>query len=282
MSKHSPFIGAHYSIAKGFAGAFSAAHKDGATALQIFAKSPMQAKYRSVHPDEAAEVSALPFRASLGCTVIHASYLINLAKPEAADSFSIRSVVEDLQSSDALHAQGVVLHMGKSLERKLSDAEDTYEKNIRAVIAHSKDSLSPLLLENTAGQGTEMGWNLDSYVAFLKRFKDTPRVKSCIDTAHLFAAGENIEKDPKGVAHKLIDLLGTHTVVAVHLNDSKKECGSRVDRHEDIGYGAIGEKSLATFVRELHTLDPHIAFILETPQTSSTYREQIETVTRWF
>ena len=156
------------------------------------------------------------------------------------------------------------------------------------VLEKTNNLKAKIILENTAGQGTEMGYNLELLGKIFKAIKrETPykkRVAICIDTQHVFASGCDITTK-EGRSKTVTDLgtyIGLGEIVCIHLNDSKKICGSRVDRHEDIGHGKIGENSLKLFISEIIKKSQNtIPLILETPETFLSFAEQIKLVQSW-
>ncbi len=252
--------------------------------MQIFTKAPMAAKMREVTEDEARAFSASPYRKEITDIVVHASYLLNFAKPQSKDAYERRSLAEDLRSIEKLGGQGVVLHMGKYLGVDPAIADALFVENLLAVLEDTKKLKVPIILENTAGQGTEMGWQLEEYGHIFKKFKKNKRIRSCIDTAHLSGAGYDLgtPAGAKATIKKLEEHVGIENIVCVHFNDSKKPIGARVDRHQDIGYGTLKVDGLREFMRGLHKQSPSLPFILETPQEHATYTEQIALVKSWF
>lgn len=278
MNKHLNPIGAHYSIKDGYLGAFKMALKDGANALQIFAKSPASAKFRSVTKEEADEVVNFHQRKDIGNLIIHGSYLINLAEKELGkDSYQIKSLAEDMRNAEALGGLGAIVHMGKSLEQPNEKAIDNFVKNINTLLKETRGVDAKIIIENTAGQGTEMGHDLKELGDIYKKIDNTEKVKICIDTAHAFGAGYDIKDNPDSVVEEIAKNIGIKNIACVHLNDSKKALDSHVDRHADIDSGEIELKGLVGFIRALNKAGGgHIPLILEVPQETSEYKEQIK------
>ncbi len=278
-------VGAHFSVSKGFPGAFKEAVSIGAEAMQIFAKSPMQSKLKSVTKDEADAVRNFAERGKIKSLVIHASYLLNFAKPVSDDSYQIKSLVEDVFNAEALGGDGAVIHLGKSVGMDKAEAIKNYVENIKRVVKETDGSKAYVILENTAGQGSEFGYLFDELGEIYKAIGNKKRVKICLDTAHAYGAGYDW-RDAKRCKEALALLdknIGIQNIACVHFNDSKKPLSSRVDRHEDIGYGTIGLEGLTNFVFELRKLGGEsIPLILETPEGVESYEDQIKNVSRWF
>ncbi len=278
-------VGAHFSVSKGYLESFKEAVSIDADAMQIFAKSPMQARLRSVTPDESRSVKDFEDRKKIRSFVIHASYLLNFSKPVSSDSYEIKSLVEDIFNSEALEGIGAVAHLGKSLEMTKDEAIANYVENIKIAVKKTDGAKSAVILENTAGQGTEIGYNFEELGYIYKEIGGKKRVKFCLDTAHMFGAGYDL-RDKKTVKETLSGIdkfLGVENIGCIHLNDSKKVFSSRVDRHEDVGRGTIGEVGLKSFILELRELGgDEIPLILETPEGFDTYKKQIKKVSSWF
>lgn len=279
-----PPLGAHISVAKGFRAAFEEAVSLGASAMQIFVKSPMSGRLKEITDEEAADVAASPIRGEIKSVVVHASYLLNFAKPMSKDAYQLKSLAEDLRSIEKIGGDGVVLHLGKYLEMDPDVAEKTFVENLENILRETKGLKAAIILENTAGQGTEMGWKLEDYGRIFKKFKGNKRIKSCIDTAHLVGAGYDFTTvaNAKNVLKELEAHVGLENIACIHFNDSKKPAGARVDRHEDIGYGTQKIEGFTVFATAIHKKAPNIPFILETPQGFATYKEQIALVKSWF
>ncbi|MBI3633459.1 MAG: deoxyribonuclease IV [Candidatus Vogelbacteria bacterium] len=284
MNKVKNSVGAHFSVGRGFVAAFEEAVSIGAEAMQIFAKSPMQARLKSVTKEEANDVRNFSDRNKIKALVVHASYLLNFAKPISADAYQIKSLVEDVFNAETLDGDGAVIHLGKSVGMDKDEAIKNYVENIRRVIRETDGSRAAIILENTAGQGSEFGFLFEELGNIYKAIGDKKRVKICLDTAHSFGAGYDW-RDSKKCKEALLLFdknIGIKNIACVHFNDSKKLLGSRVDRHEDIGHGTIGLESLKNFVSELRKLGGgSIPLILETPEGFESYGEQMEKVKHW-
>ncbi|MBI5140428.1 MAG: deoxyribonuclease IV [Candidatus Vogelbacteria bacterium] len=284
-------IGAHFSVSKGFRGAFEEAVSIGAEAMQVFAKSPIQARLKSLTKEEAEAVTNFPDRKKIKSLVVHASYLLNFAKPFSGDSFEAKSLAEDIFNADALGGDGAVIHLGKSLKMDKREAIKNYVENIKKAVEETDGSQASVILENTAGQGSEFGFLFEELGDIYKAIVDQlttkvgrGRVRVCVDTQHSFGAGYDW-RDKKLAEKAITDLdkyIGIKNIACVHFNDSKKPLGSRVDRHEDIGYGAIGIEGLKNFVFELREFGGNdIPLILETPEGFESYTKQIWEIKSW-
>lgn len=292
MAKAKSPVGAHMSISKGFLGAFESALSIGADALQFFTKSPRGAMLREIPDEAAAEVMNWPEREKIRYAVIHSSYLLNLAKPLSSDAFELKSLTEDVRSAAKIGADGTVLHIGKYLKSDIPEAKKLFVENVALALEETKGVDGRIILENTAGQGTEMGyWFADLgelYKLIKKETKEAKRLAICFDTQHAFAAGYDLSTQA-GVTKTLEDFdkeIGLKNLACIHFNDSKKICGARVDRHQDIGKGEVGAPGLKAFAKSVakacneQKIDP-LPLLLETPQEHTPWEDQIKEVRSW-
>ncbi|MCU0717536.1 MAG: deoxyribonuclease IV [Pirellula sp.] len=238
-------IGAHMSIAGGYYKAVEAAKTLGMDVVQLFTKNNNQWAAKPI-----SEQDEKLFSESLRATGIvnplaHASYLINLGSPkEELWLKSIDAMVIEWQRAEQLGLDGVVMHPGAYVESSPEAGLERIAQGIDRVFEKVGAGKAWLLLENTAGQGTCLGWSMEQLGWLLARSGATKRVGVCIDTCHAHAAGYDMST-PEGL--KRLEKEGREfgvweSIRALHINDSKKGCGSRVDRHEHIGLGTIGIK----------------------------------------
>lgn len=260
-------IGIHTSIAGDIASSLDIAHGLGANALQIFSASPrMWGKSTTRIPiADATRFRARRKELGLGPLVIHDNYLINLASANPVlRARSIQMFHQEIVAALVLGADFLVAHPGSGKERGIEAAIAAIAQGLKQAARGLKLGDLQILLENTAGQGSSIGSRFEELRAILDLCPDLP-LGVCIDTAHTFAAGWDV-RTPDGVEaalHQIERTIGLSRVPVIHTNDSKTACGSRVDRHENIGKGKIG---LAAFGRILnHPLLTGKAFILETP-----------------
>ncbi len=261
------------SVAGGLPFAIARAQLHGCETLQIFSKNASQWRAR---PLPAAEITA--FRDAAKATgispiVAHASYLINLATTsETLRAQSIAALGEEVDRAEALGLLGVVLHPGARLSAPTEEALSLIASALTEVLKARPRGKTMILLEHTAGQGSTMGATFEEIGAMIDGVKNSRRLGVCLDTCHLLASGYNLcsEDGYKATFDSFERLIGFDRLKAFHLNDSKKPCMSRVDRHEHIGKGCIG---LEPFRRLLN--DPrfdHLPMILETEK--SEWREK--------
>jgi deoxyribonuclease IV len=260
-------IGIHTSIAGDLSGALEIAHGLGANALQIFSSSP---RMWVRGPSRISEADAIRFRErrkvlGLGPLVVHDNYLINLASPNPVlRTRSVQAFHQEIVRALALGADFLVAHPGCCKESGAAEAVSAIAQGLKQAARGLKLDGLQILLENTAGQGTSMGSRFEELRAVLDAASDL-QLGVCIDTAHTFAAGWDI-RTAEGLEKTLqaIDrTVGIDRVRVIHVNDSKTNLGSRVDRHEHVGKGKIGLQAFGRILN--HPFLSGRAFILETP-----------------
>jgi deoxyribonuclease-4 len=236
-------IGAHLSVAGGVARAVDRAVLHGCEALQIFTKNAN----RWVSPPlDVLEIKR--FRTALDRTgitpaVSHASYLINLATADPAlRAMSIAAFVDELDRAHALGLLGVVIHPGTCTSGSEDDALRLIAEAVRAAFTARPRRKTMVLFEHTAGQGRTVGHRFEHLATIIAHLDGSPRVGVCLDTCHLVASGYDITS-PEGYRETFAAfdrLVGIDRLRVFHGNDSKRPCGSRVDRHAHIGEGCLG------------------------------------------
>lgn len=259
------FLGAHVSSQGGVAEAPARGASVGATAIQLFTKTPNQWREPALKAEEVGRFRAEVARHGIGAVVAHDSYLINLASPDdALRAKSIRSFTAELTRCRALGIPWVVSHPGNYMDDRMAGLERNalgYAECLAAVPADVG-----VLIEGTAGAGTALGATFEELRA-LRDALPAParaRVAFCLDTAHLHAAGYDVAGGIEGVWDAFERVVGLDRLKCLHLNDSKASRGSRLDRHEWIAEGAIGAEPFRRIMR-----DPRLAAvikIIETPK----------------
>ena len=266
-------IGCHLSVAKGFVKAVDNAPKLGATCFQYFTKNPRG--FRGVKPlnvADAQEGRALAENLNL-VSVGHTPYLINLASPdEELFNLSIDALIKDLIIGEARGSYGVIVHCGKPKDKGVDWGISRMHHALSEILEKNKTEKTMILLENTAGQGSEIGTTVDQLLAIVDPFPRS-KVGFCLDTQHAFSAGiliPNQIPEFEGFRHSgFMDGLK-----AIHLNDSKVPAGAGKDRHELIGQGYMGIEMIAEILKEPKW--GSIPFYLETPvQAEAQYADEI-------
>lgn len=261
-------LGAHESAAGGCHKVFERCARDGAEAVQLWTRSSRKWASRPLEDEVVSEFRRL--HASYGAPRIpsaaHASYLINLGSPKPEIwRRSVETLLEECQRAEQLGVGQVIFHPGASQGSEERAALKLVARGLREICAAlGKSAQVRILVEITAGQGTSLGCSFEQLAAILDETGES-RMGVCLDTQHMFAAGIDWTSEPGYAAtfERFERLVGLRQLEAIHLNDSKKPLGSRVDRHEVIGEGLIGLAPFARLVR-----DPRFARLpayLETP-----------------
>ncbi len=257
-------IGAHVSTAGGASKAIARAEEIGAECMQVFASSPRAWKVPPMPEAESDKFKAESERAGMGPTVVHGKYLcaIGSPDPELVEK-SVDALTAELQTADQLGALGVIFHpashRGQGFEAALPQFTDAMKRILDAVPGETL-----LMLETSAGSGDHIGSKFGE-LAQIIRSVDNPRVAVCLDTQHVWAAGFNIA-DAEGLEEtvKQFDAeIGLDLLRSVHANDSKRELGSSVDRHDNIGEGLIGSEGFRNIMS--HKAFADVPFYLEVP-----------------
>jgi deoxyribonuclease-4 len=258
-------IGAHMSIAGGLHLAFARGEETGCAAIQVFTKNASQWRGKSISPAEADAFRQAWQESSIGPVIAHDSYLINLAAPdEAMWRKSIAAFVDEMERCAALGIPELVMHPGAHLGAGEEAGLQRLAATFREIFAAAPAGVS-VLLENTAGQGTCLGYRFEHLAAVIEQVPEG-RFGVCFDTCHAWAAGYDLAT-AAGYAEVISEfdrVIGLARLRAFHVNDCKKGLGCRVDRHEHIGQGNIGEAGFAALMQ-----DPRFAGIpkiLETPK----------------
>jgi deoxyribonuclease-4 len=262
-------LGAHMSIRGGASIAIERARSIRCTAMQIFVKNNMQWFARPLTREEIRAFLNHVQRGELLSVFGHANYLINLATTNPQfHSNSIRALAEELVRVDQLELPFLVLHPGAHLGageeaglKKIADSVDEVFRKIPKV-------KTKIALEITAGQGSCIGHRFEHLAHIIANVREPERLRVCLDTAHLFAAGYDIgsESGVKKTFHEFDRVIGRDRLVAIHVNDSKTQRGSRVDRHEHIGKGRIGLDAFRFIMQSPRFTK--IPKVLETPKGS--------------
>jgi deoxyribonuclease-4 len=258
-------LGAHVSTVGGVAEAPARGAAIGATAIQIFTKTPNQWREPSLDAAVVDRFRAASTRYGIRAVVAHDSYLINLASPDAAlRAKSVRSFIGELTRCRALGIPWVVSHPGNYMDERAAGLERNARGYAECLAAVPGDV--GVLIEGTAGAGTALGATFEELRALRDALPETARARVgfCLDTAHLHAAGYDVARGMAGVWEAFDQVVGLDLLKCLHLNDSKAARGSHLDRHEWIAEGTIGADAFRRIMR-----DPRLANvikIIETPK----------------
>jgi deoxyribonuclease-4 len=267
-------FGAHMSTGGGVWKALERGRGIGCEIVQIFVKNNMQWFGKPQAPADIAQFTNGLLASKFCCVFGHAGYLINLGAPASANrDKSIQSLVQEIQFATDLGIPFLVLHPGAHLGTGEETGIQQIVAGLDEVFAVTKKSPVRIALENTAGQGSCLGNRVSHLGAIFDKVKNPSRLGVCLDTAHFFAAGYDI-RTPKGWDGAIMEvgsLIGLKQILAFHLNDSKTDLASRVDRHAHIGQGKIGLEGFRHIVN-----DPRFKKhpgCLETPKSADLHED---------
>lgn len=265
----------------GFPATLQQMHKLGCQCIQVVVGSTvarLSENSESKYMKEAPQVKETLQRLNMKLFV-HAPYTLNFAKDpasEGGDAYWIHAIIRILKVCEAMGAEGCVLHMGKAVKQDVATAKQLFYQNLTRVLDHMEATsmTTKLIIETSAGQGTELyptiQNNLDPLVEFFDQFTETQRkyIGLCVDTCHIFAAGYDISTEEGALRfwREFEERIGLEHLSVVHMNDSIKPLGSRVDRHAPLEVGKIGLEGLSAFAKQANLYE--IPQILETPTPS--------------
>jgi len=274
VQSEDPLIGAHVSISGGFALAPVRGHELGCRCIQIFTKSNRQWGAAPLQDEDVVAFGENCTRLGIAPVVAHNCYLVNLAAGDAATyRRSLDCFFLEIERTERLGLPGIVAHPGSHGEMPEEKALRQIARAIEELLARTSGAAAKIYLETTAGQGTSLGWRFEHLAGIISAVGEKRRLAVCYDTAHTFAAGYDI-RTPDAYHRTLEEfdrVIGIGRLEVFHLNDSKADLGSRVDRHEHIGRGKLGEEPFRMIL-----CDPrfrNIPKILETPKGKKGRRE---------
>jgi deoxyribonuclease-4 len=260
------WFGFHISIAGGFSKVVERANVRGCETIQFFSRNPRGWKYSPLNEKEVEKFRSSIQSSTLFPVFLHMPYLPNIASFKSKFyKRSIHSIATDLQRADQLGAQYLIIHIGHRMESSEDEAIEAVSQGINQAFSMVKNAVI-LLLENTAGQGTEIGYNFEQIKKIIEGVHDHQRMGVCLDIAHSFEAGYDLS-NKEGLERTLENFdqtVGLKRLHLLHLNDSKTPLGSRKDRHWHIGEGYIGLEGFRHLVN--HSLLRHLPGIMETPR----------------
>jgi deoxyribonuclease-4 len=266
-------LGAHTSTSGGVSKSVDLAEKLSFTAMQIFTKNNNRWFQKQLEEKEIEAFKTKLNNSNIKFVVSHDSYLINLC---GTDNEILRksrvALLDELERCELLGIPHLNFHPGSHLGAGEDDGIKLIAESINIVHDKTKGYKVSSMLETTAGQGTAIGYRFEQLQQIIDLVEQKERMTVCIDTAHIFAAGYDIKdsKNFKEAIKEFDEIIGLDRLKCFHLNDSKKPLGSRVDRHEHIGKGFIGEEGFSNIMNDERLRE--IPKILETPKG----KEQLE------
>jgi deoxyribonuclease-4 len=267
-------LGIHCSISGGVENALVLANEWGIDTLQIFTKNQRQWRDRVITDQEGAPFRRQMKKQKIPVAFAHCTYLINLASADhEIREKSILALASEMLRCDALGLAYAVLHPGANKEIEDKEAIKIIAKGLKTVIGHTKHIKAKILLENTAGQGSSIGWKFE-HIRDIMKLVNSKRVGMCFDTCHAFAAGYDIRTLTgfEDTMEKLDETVGLDNLYAMHINDSKGDYASRIDRHEHIGKGKIGLEAFKGVMKHFK----HIPKVIETDHENDMHLRDLE------
>ena len=255
-------LGVHCSVAGGLENAFSEAGALATDTMQIFTRNQRQWKAKPVSDEEVTAFRQSAKTSSVKIIFSHCSYLINLAaEDDAIREKSVQALTDELIRCEALGLAYCVLHPGAAGTQSPTVAMDKIADGLKTALQQTAGSKVMVLLENTAGQGSSVGGPFENLRYISDKVK-SKRIGYCFDTCHAFAAGFDIrtESGIKETLQKFDEILGLSNLKVFHLNDSKGDLGSHLDRHEHIGKGKIGLDAFRYIMNHFQ----HVPKVIET------------------
>lgn len=266
-TRSGPLLGAHMSIAGGVDKALLEGKKVDCDVIQIFTKSSRQWAAQPYTKDEIQAFLQNQKETVIRIVIAHDSYLLNLGSPdEALRKKSIRAFIDEMERCETLAMPYLVAHPGAHMGAGEEEGIKTIGRSLNEIHAACPGSGVKIALEITAGQGSNLGYRFEQIRGIIDETKESDRLRVCFDTEHAFAAGYDLrtQEGYDRTFSELDGIIGVKLLVAFHLNDSKKEFHSRVDRHEHIGKGHLGLEAFRLLINDRRFWG--IPMCLETPK----------------
>ncbi|MFO8083030.1 MAG: deoxyribonuclease IV [Desulfobacterales bacterium] len=270
-------LGAHLSMAKGFDKAVYEAHLLGCSVLQIFTKNATSWKERDISDTQIKKFEKAKHETGIHTIASHTSYLINPAsKDPAIREKSVLALKNELLRSGKLKISYVVLHPGAHNGAGEKEGIRRIRESLDIILSEIFVPIPLILLETTAGQGTSLGYQFEQLASIMEKVSKPQHLGICLDTSHIFAAGYDIRTDESynRTMEAFNSAIGFEYLRLFHLNDSKKDLGSGIDRHEHIGQGFIGTEAFKCIMNDPRFF--HIPKVIETPKENEMDRVNLD------
>jgi deoxyribonuclease-4 len=262
-------LGAHMSIAGGCENACLRAAALNMDCVQLFTKNNTQWRAKPISSADALRFRQTMQETGLAAAVVHNSYLINLAANDRALwRKSIAAMVVELERAAKLGIDHVVAHPGSHGGAGIESGILRVAKALDRVFESTRSNRTCVALETTAGQGSGLGYRFEHLAQIIRRCAHPDRLRVCLDTCHVFAAGYPLapRREYRRTMREFDRIVGLDRLVAIHLNDSKRPLGSRVDRHQHIGKGFLGLEPFELLLNDRRLA--RVPMILETPKAT--------------
>lgn len=285
------YIGNHVSVTDGYEAMGRHEISLGGDTFAFFPRNPRGGRSKEVTPEDIAALRSLIKENNFGPLVVHGAYTMNLCSArEEVRTNSLEMITDDLVKLQQLPGNFYNFHPGSHTGQGTETGIEQIADGLVTAITETErrtgtELANTVLLETMTGKGSEMGGSFEELRAIIDRVAEiadsrlTAKLGVCLDTCHVWDAGYDIVNDLDGVLAEFDRIIGLEFLKAIHINDSKNDCGARKDRHEKLGQGMIGAEALKRVVR--HPLLQGKPFILETPNEDEGYRQEIATIREW-
>jgi len=260
-------LGVHISGVEKIYEALDKAKGLGCNTMQIFARNPQKWRSDFLKPEDIEEFNRRQEKLKINPVFIHISYLINLASPNPRlYGASIDAYIEDILEAQAMGADYIVTHMGSHKETTEEAGIKRLTEALNRILEKTGGSSVGILLENTSGSGSWLGYKFSHHKEIIKGIKNKERIGLCLDTAHAYLAGYDLATKAglDTLLSEIDKMVGLKLIKLIHFNDAKGTLGSHQDRHDHIGKGSIGLEGMKRILNHPKLRD--IPFILETPK----------------
>lgn len=262
-------LGVQVSIAGHIYEAIDRALALGCNTMQIFSRDPRQWRKRRLADQEMEEFRRRRAESGIAPVFVHIPYLANLASPfSSLYRSSIKAYIEDIKETETLGVEYLVTHMGSHKKSGEARGIKRITSALNKILERTKKSPVKILLENTSGSGSWLGYKFEHSRRIIDGIEQKNRIGICFDTCHGYSSGYDLasEEGYQETIRQLDEIVGLARLKLIHLNDTKDKLGSNRDRHEHIGKGKIGLEGFRRLVNDRRLKDA--AFILETPKDS--------------
>lgn len=268
-------LGSHVSMSgkEMFLGSVKEAHSYNANVLMVYTGAPQNTRRKAIEELNIEAGKKFMVTHNLQDVIVHAPYIINLANTtkEGYIDFAIDFLKEEVKRAEALGASQVVLHPGSHVGAGVDVGIQQIIYGLNQVL--TSDQKVQIALETMAGKGTEVGRTFEELARIIDGVHYNDKLSITLDTCHIHDAGYPIKEDVSGVLTEFDKIIGLDRLKVLHINDSKNDCGAQKDRHENIGFGKIGFKSLSSLIHEPSLI--HLPKILETPWVGEDKKNQV-------
>lgn len=260
-------LGAHMSTSGGLHNAIQHGVNTGCSTIQIFTKNNNRWEQRPTTDEEAEKFLDAQEESGITPVISHTAYLINLATPnQDFHNKSLKALIDEIERAEQVRIPDVVLHPGSPVDGTPEYGMKKIIESLNHCIDKTPNAKARIALELTAGQGSHLGYTFEQIAEMIAGVDNKSRISVCLDTCHIFAAGYDIRTSAayEQTMKQFAKIIGMKYLKVIHLNDSLKDLGSRVDRHTHIGEGTIGVEAFKFIMQDARF--EKIPKLLETPK----------------